>query len=269
MKRHVASLGMYDHPAQHAANDGLWEEIARTLVARGLKGVPACLDRARPVHELWHDPDLLFGQACGYPLTEGSGLPLRVVAQPIYSATGADDGRHASVLITRAGASVSLGDYRGLRAAINDRSSNTGMNLFRGAIAPHAGGHAFFADVVVTGSHRESARALLLNMADLAAIDAVTWAALESFEPELTRSLQVIGHTAYSPTLPFVTAAHTDIATVAALRLALEQVMADPGLAAARAALFLTGIAPATPQAFAIVQEYRHDAERVGYPALA
>ena len=63
MIRAVASLGMYDHPAQHRANDLLWAAIARTLREDGVDGVPDALDRTRDVHALWRDPGLLFGQA--------------------------------------------------------------------------------------------------------------------------------------------------------------------------------------------------------------
>ena len=68
MIRAVASLGMYDHPAQQRANDLLWAAIARALREEGGDGIPDTLDRTRDVHVLWRDQGLLFGQACGYPL---------------------------------------------------------------------------------------------------------------------------------------------------------------------------------------------------------
>ncbi len=47
----VASLGMYDHPGQRAANDALWSAIARHLHGVGL-AAPEALDRARPVEAI-------------------------------------------------------------------------------------------------------------------------------------------------------------------------------------------------------------------------
>ncbi|WP_244655615.1 hypothetical protein [Sphingomonas sp. CFBP 13603] len=52
MTRLVASLGMYDHPAQQPANDRIWSAIVRILRKRGVDGVPDVLDRTRHVHDL-------------------------------------------------------------------------------------------------------------------------------------------------------------------------------------------------------------------------
>jgi ABC-type phosphate/phosphonate transport system substrate-binding protein len=266
----VATLGMYDHPAQHAANDRLWGEIARILRARGVADVPDRLDRTRDVHAIWRDPALLFGQACGYPLLADPALSLRVLALPVYDAPACGRATHASLLVARADdGRDSLAAYRGTRAAINDRLSNTGMNLFRATLAPIAGAGAFFADVIQTGAHRASVIAVGTGAADLAAIDGVTYAALDRFEPALTAKLKIVARSPESPTLPFVTAAATSIETVAALRIALDLVMADPGLADARAALFLTGHEPASAAALAPIAAIEATATAAGYPVLA
>jgi len=265
----IASLGMYDHPAQAAANDRLWGEIARILRLHGVPGVPNTLDRSRPVQEIWRDPGLLFGQICGYPLIRQPELALRVLALPIYDAPGCVDDTHCSFLIARKGdTGDDLAAYRGRRAAINESGSNSGMNLFRAAVARIADGAPFFGSVRETGSHRESVRAIVLGDADVTAIDAVTFAALARFEPELTIALQTLGRTPASPTLPFVTGRATDGETTAALQIALAQALADPGLAPTRAALFLTGVTRVGIDRFASLRHFESDAVLAGYPDL-
>ena len=81
---YVASLGMYDHPSVHDANDLLWSEIAQNLRDLGMDHVPATLDRARPLAEIWRDPNLLLAQCCGYPLLKSLAGHLRIVGVPVY-----------------------------------------------------------------------------------------------------------------------------------------------------------------------------------------
>jgi ABC-type phosphate/phosphonate transport system substrate-binding protein len=264
----IASLGMYDHPGQRAANDRLWAGIAERLIARGVHGVPRRLHRDTSVDRLWHDPGLLFGQACGYPLVTHP-LPLRVLALPVYAAPGSGAGRHRSLIVARAGdPTPSLAGFRGRRAAINDIVSNTGMNLFRAAIAPLAGRELFFAGVTITGAHRDSIRAVVDGTADLAAIDAVTYDGLIRFEPTLVAGVRIVAETPSSPTLPFVTARDTPLDIVAALRLALEDAIADPALADVRAALALIGIVPTQAESFAELRIIARRAAEIGYPEL-
>lgn len=264
----VASLGMYDHPAQAAANDRLWSAVASDLRASGVDRVPATLDRTRPLPDIWRDPDLLLAQACGYPLVKDPALALRVVALPRYAAPGCDGDTHGSFVVCRRDDDRPLGGFGGSRAAINAGDSNTGLNLFRAAIAGVAGGKPFFAHVVTTGSHHASLRAVVRHEADIAAVDAVTHAALARFEPALTTAVRIVAPTPVSPTLPFVTARATDAGTVAALRHALARAIADPALAEARAALFLTGVTPGGEDRLDVLRRFERDAALAGYPEL-
>ncbi len=271
MTRLVASLGMYDHPAQQGANDRIWSAIVRILRTRGIGGVPDALDRGRHVHDLWRDPNLLFGQACGYPLIADVSLALQVIALPIYDTPGSTigDATHASVLVARANdGRRSLVDYRNTRAAINDPRSNTGMNLFRTTLAPIAETSVFLASVVQTGSHRASVVAIAAGDADIAAIDTVTYATLVRHEPDLTAPLKIVARSPASPTLPFVTSAGTSIETIAGLQLALHQVVTDPRLADDRAILRLAGIVPANVGALSPIRALEQTAIRFGYPDL-
>jgi ABC-type phosphate/phosphonate transport system substrate-binding protein len=268
MKLPVASLGMYDHPRQHAANDALWGAISRILRARGI-AAPLTLDRTRGVDQLWRDPFLLFGQACGYPLISQPDLALRVIAVPVYDVTDCDPGFHLSYIVARHDdRGPELEDYLGRRAAVNATDSNTGYNLFRAKIAALAGGARFFGQVIETGSHRASIEALITGEADVAAIDAVTYAAVTRFEPQAAAGLRIVGKTTSSPAPPFVTARRTSIEAVAALDKALAEIVADPALAWARADLFLVDILPTSIAPYAALRDLEVDALAAGYPSL-
>ncbi|MEG3177284.1 PhnD/SsuA/transferrin family substrate-binding protein [Sphingomonas sp. RB3P16] len=268
MTRRIASLGMYDHGPQQAANDRLWREIARILSARGISGVPRDLERSRSLSAVLHDPAMLFGQVCGYPLVTETTLALRVLGTPVYDVPGAQGGVHRSFLVARHDDAATLDAYRDRRAAINGFDSNTGMNLLRATIAPIAAGGRFFASVTETGSHRASIAAIVRGDADIAAIDSVTFAAVQRDAPDATAALRILASTTESATPPFVTARATPIETVAALRVALAQVAEDPGLAETRATLFLTGITSGGTERYAPIRALEIDAVVAGYPEL-
>ena len=78
----------------------------------------------------------------------------------------------------------------------------------------------------------------------------------------------MLATTASSPTLPFVTARATSIETVAALRIALAEIIADPALAAARDALFLKDLLPGGIERYARVRALEIDAIKAGYPVV-
>lgn len=263
---HVASLGMYDHPAVRPANDRLWSEIAQTLRDLGVGDVPVLLERTRPLAEIWQDPGLLLAQCCGYPLLRTHADHLRIVGVPIYLLDGHPSADHFSLIVVRHSDDVpSLAALEGRRAALNDRFSNSGMNLFRAAVAEHACGPRFFGAVLETGGHRESALAVAEDRADVAAIDAISFAHLERAEPGITARLRVLQRTASSPNLPFVTSRHTPLETVGALRLALADVV-HRSLAAE--SLFLAGIERADLARYQPVLDLERQAIRRGYPEL-
>ncbi len=146
----VASLGMYDFPFVAEANARLWAAIGAYLTAAGIDA-PTVLDRAEP-HDLWTNPRLVFGQTCGYPFVTTLRERVTLLATPIYDFEGCVGPNHCSFVVTSAiSAKRSLAGFEGARAAINARDSNSGMNLFRGLLAPIARGRPMFIEVVTTG----------------------------------------------------------------------------------------------------------------------
>ena len=186
-----ASLGMYDMPALHRANDALWSAIATRLRAAGLDDVPDRLDRTRPIGDIWRDPALLLAQTCGYPLVTVLDGIAEPVAVPVYGWPGCDGARHCSLLVVPAASSFeALVQLRGRRAAFNGHDSNTGMNLFRHAVAPLAKGEAFFAATIETGSHLASLDRVASGDADIAAIDCVTFGQAMRHDPQRTAGVR-------------------------------------------------------------------------------
>jgi ABC-type phosphate/phosphonate transport system substrate-binding protein len=267
MSAPVASLGMYDHPGQRAANDALWSAIARHLRGRGI-AAPEALDRDRPVEAIWRDPDLLFAQCCGYPLVADPDLALRVIAMPHYALPECPPGRHDSRILVRADdPGKTLTAFAGRRVAINAPLSNTGANLLRAAVAQVAPPDGFFSATIVTGSHRASIDAVAGGRADIAAIDAVTAAVIAREEPDALLGLRDLARTPRAPNLPFVTARTTPPAVVAALREALHAAMRAPALAPARATLLLNDVVPASIHRYRSLRRIGHLTD--GGPAIS
>jgi ABC-type phosphate/phosphonate transport system substrate-binding protein len=153
--------------------------------------------------------------------------------------------------------------------AINARDSNTGMNLLRAMVAPLSAKGRFFAAVVETGAHLRSVCAVIAGTADLAAIDAVTLALVRDRYRAIDRRIRVLGWTPASPGLPLITSGRQSAATIAALRAALTDVVADPALAARCAALRLAGMTVLPRSAYDLVPALERQARAAGYPALA
>lgn len=256
---------MYDHQAQQAANDALWAWIAVRLAAMGLPGVPHALDRARSPEEAWHDPALLLGQACGYPYARFHKERLRLLAAPRYDAPHCEGARHCSVIAVHADdPRRTLAAFAGAVAAINDPASNTGTNLLRHTLAEQALPGPFLSSMIQTGSHVASMRAVAAGEADLAAIDAVTFAAADASYPGLAGSLRIIAQSHSVPSLPFVTARETPEPVAAMVRAALLAAMAAPELAEARAALLLLGAEAVAPDTYDEVLALEREADAAG-----
>jgi ABC-type phosphate/phosphonate transport system substrate-binding protein len=265
----IAVLPMYDFPWTAWANDALWASTSARLAEAGIQS-PAALTRGGDLALQWRDPGLIFGQTCGYPYVTGLRNAVTLVAAPEYAFPGCEGAAHRSFIIRRAGdLRRALPEYRGSTAALNGWDSNTGMNLFRAAVAPIAGRAPFFRAIVVSGSHQASLTAVAEGQADLASIDCVSFALIERGRPELVARVAVIAESRLSPGLPFIASATLEASTVAAVRDALLAALADPNLAEARKTLGLKGAYPPSPAEYDRVIEIERDAAATGYARLA
>jgi len=266
----LASLAMYRDPPEIAeATRGLWAYLREHLRAAGMADVPEALDKDMSHDAAWRDPRLLLAQTCGYPFATQLQGRVRLVATPIYGHPGCEGARNGSFVIVRAGAAVtSVADLRGSVAAINDGASNSGMNLLRHTVAPHAAGGRFLARVVQSGSHRASIALVAQGEADVAAIDCVTFGNLARFAPETVAGVRIMAETAKTPGLPLITRATASDDEIALLRGALDDFTQDPAAASLRDTLGLTGFTVLAESAYDTVLALEREAAALGYPVL-
>lgn len=266
----IAALAMYDLPEIRSATDAWWEAIATALRAEGIDDVPATLTRGGSTHATWREPALLVTQTCGYPLTHAYADALTALAVPSYAAEGCAPGRYRSAFVVRADdPSTGIADLRGRRAAANDPGSQSGCNALRDAVAPLSRDGRFFAEVTWSGAHRASLAAVRTGAADVAAIDAVTFALIARYAPSETAGTRVLGWSAEAPALPYAARLGIDPETRRRLTAGLLRAAEDPDAAAARETLLIAGMLPIDDAAYAPIPEMRRKAERLGYPELA
>jgi ABC-type phosphate/phosphonate transport system substrate-binding protein len=257
---------MYDLAELRPATDAWWAGLAGHLRAQGLADVPDTLTRGDDPHDAWLSPGLLLGQTCGYPLTHALAGRVRYVATPGYAAPGCDGPHYRSAVIV--GADSGAGDLAALRGAVcavNATDSHSGYNVLRRMVADVANGAPFFSDVLVTGGHRASVAAVAAGKADVAAVDCVTLALLERVAPVERNGVRILAWSPPALGLPTITAGGTDDDTVAALRRALRDAVADESLREVREALGLSDIAMLDDNAYAVIPEMENKARSLGY----
>jgi ABC-type phosphate/phosphonate transport system substrate-binding protein len=155
------------------------------------------------------DDHLFIGHTCGYPLMKSLLDRLSPFCVPVFNAPGCYGPYNASLFITSVNSEIqSLRDgYQGV-AAFNGRDSNSGMNVFRHAVALLAQekgkGQAFFSRLIESGSHRQSLIEVGEGRADVAAIDSVSFALIADAWPALAAQVRAIGYSEKTCGLPFV-----------------------------------------------------------------
>lgn len=264
----IAALPMYNVTPALAAQ---WHAWLGDVLHYAAQTTGACriVEPDEALHAFWRRPDLLISQTCGYPLTHGLlNDGAQPIATPHFIAPGCEGACYSSVLVTRTDAPFeTLADCRGARAACNQEDSNSGMNVFRHAVAPLARNGAFFSEVVWTGSHLGSLRAVAENRADVAAIDCVTFAFVCDELPELAHRLRSLGMTASAPGLPLIASARVSAVQIEALRDALDKTLVTQPERAKR--LRLQGFSRLSAADYQRIDRLENEARTAGYPRLA
>lgn len=265
----VVSLPMYDWPEVRTEADALWDGLRRHLGREGI-AVPAALDRRADYKGVWAEPGLVLSQTCGYPYVKQLRGKVLLLATPCYAAPGCRGPSYSSFILVQRGSPFrSIEDLRGGRAAVNSEDSQSGYSALRAVVAPHARHGRFFGKVVPTGGHRPSLMAVAEGKADVCATDAVCAALARRHLPELMRGMRILAHSPAAPALPLITAGNASGERVAALRRALDALIADRKLADARSALLLAGFAVLGDRAYDRITRIEERAVRLGYPKVA
>jgi ABC-type phosphate/phosphonate transport system substrate-binding protein len=225
-----ASLPMYDWPEIREHTDAFWAGFERHA------GLRLMLDRDSKYSDTWRDPELAFGQTCGYPFTHEFKDLLDYIATPHYLCSGCDGATYSSFIFARH--AIPLEEFSGTIPAINSVDSMSGMLALKLVFASFVKDGEFFAPKLITGGHLNSLEAVREGKADICAIDAVCVALAEKYRPEALEGLVKIAQSPMVPSLPFVTRSGNP----EQLRLALMKTFADPELRSTREALLLDGI---------------------------
>ncbi|WES66466.1 PhnD/SsuA/transferrin family substrate-binding protein [Superficieibacter sp. HKU1] len=243
------SLPMY-RPQSHETR-ALLQAIQLLLAERNI--VARLAFPAADLLAHWRGSDVLLSQTCGFPLM--TALPdVQVVGGFHYSAPGCEGVNYRSALVVRLeDQNKTLADFFGRRAACNAVDSQSGFNALRKMVTPLAQEGAFFSQVVISGSHRQSLVEIVNQRADLAAIDCVTLALLRRDEPQRMRELAVIGYTPSTPGLPLITAAQTPRETVQGLREVLHTLVTSARYAERCASTLISGFSTLPREAYRVL----------------
>ena len=262
-------LPMYDPPELRREVDAWWSGLAAAFRSEGISDVPDRLDRESGAHALWSAPDLLFAQACGFPLIGEWADRLHYLATPRHAAPGCEGSSYCSwVVVAADSAARSVEDLRGTRCSINGRISHSGYNALRMLVAPLALDGRFFGSVSVSGSHSDSLAQIVRGEVDVAAIDCVTHALLGRCRPDVIAATRIVGQTASAPGLPYVTRHDVGTDLVQRLRAGLHRAFADTGLAFVRDDLLIAGLDTIPLESYRCMADMAADAIRRRYVEL-
>jgi len=258
----LAQLPMYDWPEIAKATDTLWGAIRDAFNQRDIR-VPTTLDRSLPREQAWLSKRLLLSQTCGLPLVQTLGKRVKVLGSFAYEGI-APAGEYHSVIIARADNGKDLASLQGKRAAINGADSYSGCLALKCVVAPFTPGDGFFSEILVTGSHRESIRAVANGSADTAAIDCINWQ-LAKHHDAAAKALDIIAHTPSRPGLPLITAASKTQTELGLMREALASAVENLD-ENTRAAAGIRSFQPLDDTAYAVIA---NDLRRCGNLALS
>jgi len=261
-----ATLGMY---AFTAAQQAAWQQLFDrfcdlSTVARGSVTLSFDHDPKRLL-----EPGLWLGHTCGYPLMTGLQDHVSPFCVPLFDVPGTKGKLYSSRFIVAADSDIqTIADSRGRVAAMNNPDSNSGMNVFRRAVAEVSAAAQFFDRVVTSGGHLYSLEAVAMGEADIAAIDCVSYQLIADWRPDLCAGLRVIGDSVRTCGLPLVIP-HADLIDVDTTEMTerLNQALALCD-AAVYETLQLTGFASVGLEDYRSILEVERFAVEHGYPVL-
>lgn len=151
-------------------------------------------------------PQMLLGHTCGYPLMRYLQHDCDPICVPVFDVDGCDGKYYSSHFIVHSDSDIDhLAQCRNHTAAINGPDSNSGMNVLRHALSRLDVQAPFFSQVIVSGTHLNSVKAVADKTATLAAIDSVSFALIRDEWPQLAAQVRTVGYSAQTCGLPIVT----------------------------------------------------------------
>jgi len=244
----IAVLPMYDWDVVRSQTDQLWHKIRDNLAAEGV-AAPCQLDRESDIPMAWKSGNLVLAQTCGLPYIRDLHSKVQLVGTPDYAIPGCPGGWYNSVIIMRKNdGRNTLEDYKNSRLATNSSESQSGFLAMMYHIANLTDGARFFETVLLSGGHAASIAMVADGVADIAAIDHVSWRLAQKTKVT-TEGLQVLECTIPTPGLPYICAKHQDQKLIKkAVQAAIEGLAKD-----IKNALGIRGFWASSPQEYRVI----------------
>lgn len=215
----IAALPMYLRPANTAAHNRFWQGVRDALRAQGMMAPDGLSDATDP-RKAWADPDLVLSHICSFPYRTDFKGKVTLIGASDYGLPDCPPGHFRSLIVVRRDHPArSASDLDQATLAFNGRDSQSGWAAPLFWADRHGIG---FQPSLETGSHHASLLAVARGAADVAAIDAVSFAFFERDTPE-TADVRVFAATPPTPGITFITRAGEDPGPYrTAIRTALE-----------------------------------------------
>ena len=200
----IANARMY---SVEATTGALWRRLLSAIAAQS--GLPITVIEhvaPQPISALWQRSDTAAVFMCGLPYSRSEPRP-GIVAAPVPSpAAFAHAPIYWSNWIVHADSRfATLSDTFGRRLALTTPESQSGYAAALQHLMPYGTATPLYSEVIAPQVTPQGAvRAVQEARAEVAPIDAFTFALLEKHAPELTRQVRVIGQTARTPIPPIV-----------------------------------------------------------------
>ncbi|AXI48260.1 hypothetical protein C1J03_21045 [Sulfitobacter sp. SK012] len=205
----IANLMMYARPELSEAHARYWALLRTSFADRGIAS-PETLAQEAEEFSVWRDPALVLSQTCGMPFRTQLQETVTLIGTPDFGLDGCAPGYYNSAIIVREDdLRGDIAEYREARFAYNMAISQSGW----AAPYAHLQQHGFwFTKRFESGGHVNSAHAVANGSADIAAVDAQTWALIKRYEP-WAEKLRVLEYTQPTPGLPYIAGPNADADT--------------------------------------------------------
>lgn len=201
----VAFFPMYQMRGARQHAEVLWACLRDSIRKAGLDA-PERVDDFVPRTKGWLHPELILGQTCGLPYVLKLRGKVELVGTPDYGVEGCPPGfYHSTIVVSRNDRRTDLSEFRDSTLAFNGEDSQSGYAAIMRAVAPLAREGRFFGLAIHSGSHEASMQLVKRGLADVAAIDSITWRMSREFDPS-SNELRAVTTTEPTPGLPFITA---------------------------------------------------------------
>lgn len=223
-----------------------------------------------PLEDLWARRDLGCVFMCGWPFSEARPQPTAIAAPVPSPERYGGRAVYMSDFVVRADSEFErLADTFGRRLAWTASHSHSGFNaprhhLLRYRTSARPSLYAAALGPLITP--RGAIQAVLEGKAEVAPVDSYVMDLLRRHEPATAAALRVVESTEEAPIPLLVGSAGTEPAVARRLTQALGRVEFDPAMRPILGVLMLQRLAPAEPEAYAVLAERSRAALAADYP---